>query len=613
MQWYDSPSETDTAETVFPTIDHPRTKPSGSGIPGSGMTLLAWLSRYADLTPDRPCLVHHQNGRYAVMTYSDVHALAGQASKTLTRALAEAPARHRTEAGSGSGQTGSDIVLLFLKHHPLQLPAYLGTMMAGLVPSFMAFPTPKQDPAHYWASHAELVARIQPALIVTYPEIASEVETLCADLPTKVLLIDDLATGDGPSATVIPGPSDTALLQHSSGTTGLKKGVVLTFGQIEAQATAYAPTIDLGPGSTVVSWLPYYHDMGLFTAFLIPLTVGATVVSMDAFEWVARPAILFETIERFQGTHCWLPNFAFQHLVNTVPSDGAAGQAYRLDSMIRFISCSEPVKAASLVAFSRTFAAYGIRPEHLSACYAMAETGFAVSQSNPTRHDPVRWYAGEALATQARAVAVAADHPGARALVSNGSPIEGVGIRILPIPRNEEAASPARGPVVGEIAVRGDIVFSGYYRDEATTEQAFLDGWYRTGDIGFLDEGELFVSGRIKDVIIVHGRNYFAHDIEEIVSGTTGVIPGRAVAVGVANEAVGSEDVVVLAESRLEDEEAMRVLKRTIKRLVFDRLELTVRSVHLVRPGWLTKTSSGKISRSENLARYRADQRDNRD
>lgn len=394
MQWYDSPSETDTAETVFPTIDHPRTKPSGSGIPGSGMTLLAWLSRYADLTPDRPCLVHHQNGRYAVMTYSDVHALAGQASKTLTRALAEAPARHRTEAGSGSGQTGSDIVLLFLKHHPLQLPAYLGTMMAGLVPSFMAFPTPKQDPAHYWASHAELVARIQPALIVTYPEIASEVETLCADLPTKVLLIDDLATGDGPSATVIPGPSDTALLQHSSGTTGLKKGVVLTFGQIEAQATAYAPTIDLGPGSTVVSWLPYYHDMGLFTAFLIPLTVGATVVSMDAFEWVARPAILFETIERFQGTHCWLPNFAFQHLVNTVPSDGAAGQAYRLDSMIRFISCSEPVKAASLVAFSRTFAAYGIRPEHLSACYAMAETGFAVSQSNPTRHDPVRWYAG---------------------------------------------------------------------------------------------------------------------------------------------------------------------------------------------------------------------------
>lgn len=114
-------------------------------------------------------------------------------------------------------------------------------------------------------------------------------------------------------------------------------------------------------------------------------------------------------------------------------------------------------------------------------------------------------------------------------------------------------------------------------------------------------------------MIIVHGRNYFAHDIEEIVSGTTGVIPGRAVAVGVANEAVGSEDVVVLAESRLEDEEAMRVLKRTIKRLVFDRLELTVRSVHLVRPGWLTKTSSGKISRSENLARYRADQRDNRD
>jgi acyl-CoA synthetase (AMP-forming)/AMP-acid ligase II len=249
----------------------------------------------------------------------------------------------------------------------------------------------------------------------------------------------------------------------------------------------------------------------------------------------------------------------------------------------------------------------------MSACYAMAETGFAVSQSDPSRHDPVRWYASEALATQGRAVAVSADHPDARALVSNGTPIASVEIRIIPAPSDAGAGGPQRGAVVGEIAVRGRIVFSGYDRDEAATTKAFLDGWYCTGDIGFLDKGELFVSGRIKDVIIVHGRNYFAHDIEEIVSGIAGVIPGRAVAVGVTNEAVGSEDVVILAESRLEAEDAARALRRAVKRLVFDRLELTVRSVHLVRPGWLTKTSSGKISRSENLARHRAEHRDNRD
>jgi fatty-acyl-CoA synthase len=564
-----------------------------------GVTLLGRLARHADQTPDKPCFVHCQSGRYVVLTFSDVQAIAERIAGALV--------------GAQTTEPGSDVVLLFLKHHPLQLPAYLGTMMAGLVPSFMAFPSPKQDPAHYWASHADLVTRIRPALIITYPEIAGELEALCANLATRVMVIDDLATGDAPPVTAAPRPADTALLQHSSGTTGLKKGVVLTFGQIEAQAAAYAPTIDLRGDSTVVSWLPYYHDMGLFTAFLIPLTMGATIVSMDAFEWVTRPASLFEVIERFQGTHCWLPNFAFQHLVNTVPVSGPDVPSYRLAGIRAFVSCSEPVKPASLTNFARAFAPFGVRPEQLTACYAMAETGFAVSQSNPARHDPIRWYAAEGLTTQGRAVAVTADHPGARALASNGVPIPGVEVRILPgradAPSQESAL---RGAVIGEIAVRGSVVFAGYYRDTATTEKAFADGWYRTGDIGFFDEGELFISGRIKDVIIVHGRNYFAHDIEEIVSGVAGVVPGRAVAVGLMNDAVGSEDVVVLAETRLDSEDDQRGLKRAIKRLIFDRLELTVRSVHLVRPGWLTKTSSGKISRSENLARYRVEHVDNR-
>ncbi|ACL57701.1 AMP-binding protein [Methylobacterium nodulans] len=561
-------------------------------------TLLGRLEQHARGTPDKPFLVHHQGGRYAILTFSDVQALASRIAGALSD-IAE-------------GHPDSRVVLLFLKHHPRQLPAYLGAMMAGLIPSFMAFPTPKQDPALYWASHAALIARIRPAAIVTYREIAAELTALCADLPTRVLLIDELGNDAqgreeaGPG--VKPRPGDTALLQHSSGTTGLKKGVQLTFAQIEAQAAAYAPTIRLDSDSTVVSWLPYYHDMGLFTAFLVPLTVGAAVVSMDAFEWVARPASLFEAIERFRGTHCWLPNFAFQHLVNTVSPGGADGRHYQLASIRTFVSCSEPVKSASLQRFAQAFATCGVRAEQLTACYAMAETGFAVSQSDPDRHAPVRWYAADALASRSRAVAVAPDHPGARPLVSNGVPLAGVEVRILPLDRCAGACGD--GPdsaLVGEIAVRGPIVFSGYYEDLETTRAAFEDGWYRTGDIGFLDDGELFISGRVKDVIIVHGRNYYAHDIEEVVSAEAGVVPGRAVAVGVMNEEVGSEDVVVLAETRLEAEAELRALKRAIKRSIFDRLELTVRSVHLVQPGWLTKTSSGKISRSENLARYRAE------
>ncbi|WP_288588164.1 AMP-binding protein [uncultured Methylobacterium sp.] len=589
--------------------------------PDVAATLLDRLARHAHRTPDKPCLIHHQDERYSVLTFADVQALSERVAGTLSRAVAGAPAHAAGAHATGAQVTGahaqapggapaSRVVLLFLKHHPVQLPAYLGAMMAGLIPSFMAFPTPKQDPVLYWKSHAALIRRIRPAAIVTYPEIAGDLEALCAEFGTRVLLIDELATGDpeglpGP----LPGPGDTALLQHSSGTTGLKKGVELTFGQIEAQAAAYAPAIGLGPESTVVSWLPYYHDMGLFTAFLIPLTVGAAVVSMDAFAWVGRPASLFELIERFRATHCWLPNFAFRHLVNTVAREEAGGRRYELGSIEAFVSCSEPVKSASLRDFAKAFAGFGIRPEQLTACYAMAETGFAVAQSDPARHEAVRFYAAEPLRTSGRAVSVAPDHPGARALVSNGPPLDGVEIRILaPGVAPGGAAAPVQeGALVGEIAVRGSIVFSGYYEDQAATAAALSDGWYRTGDIGFLDGGELFISGRIKDVIIVHGRNYYAHDIEEIVSAEAGVVPGRAVAVGVANEEAGSEDVIVLAETRTADEAERKALKRAIKRAIFDGLELTVRSVHLVGPGWLTKTSSGKISRSENLARYRAE------
>lgn len=558
-------------------------------------TLIDRVDAHAERAPDRPFLIHWQDGQYRVMTFGDLRETARRAAA----ALAALPGADAT----------SDVVLLFLKHHPLQVPAYLGAMMAGLVPSLMSFPTPKQDPDLYWASHAALIRRIRPRAIVAYEALLDHLRPLAEEVSARIVTIDRIAQRSGDGVCLRRSGDDTALLQHSSGTTGLKKGVALTFAQIGAQAEAYAPAVGLCERSTVVSWLPYYHDMGLFTALLIPLTVGATVVSIDAFEWVAQPDLLFRLIDRFGGTHCWLPNFAFQHLVNTVPSDDPA--AYRLDGMARFVSCSEPVKPATLDAFADAFAGRGVRPEQLAACYAMAETGFAVSQSARGRRAGVRWYDADILATRGRAVPAVPDRPGSRPLVSNGTPLAGIEVRILPLaerPDRPRASGPGPGAEVGEIAVRGAVVFAGYHADPSATEAALEAGWYRTGDVGFVDDGELYVSGRIKDVIIVHGRNFYAHDIEEIVSGEAGVLPGRAVAIGVGSAQTGSEEVVVLAETRVEGGEAQRALKRAIKHAVFSRLELTVQSVRLVRPGWLTKTSSGKISRSENLARYRAEQ-----
>ncbi len=206
---------------------------------------------------------------------------------------------------------------------------------------------------------------------------------------------------------------------------------------------------------------------------------------------------------------------------------------------------------------------------------------------------------------QGRVVVTAPDFEPRMDLVSNGPPVPGIEVGI----RSEDGTVTSHGSDrIGEIVVRGDFVFDGYYRNESATVDAFIDGWYRTGDLGFLHAGELFICGRTKDVIIVHGRNYYSHDIEEIVSTVPGVIPGRAVAIGVDDIASGSEELLLLVETKWPeaDVENRKLLRREIKRMVFERLELTPRDVEFVTTGSLVKTTSGKFSRVENLKRYQA-------
>jgi acyl-CoA synthetase (AMP-forming)/AMP-acid ligase II len=162
--------------------------------------------------------------------------------------------------------------------------------------------------------------------------------------------------------------------------------------------------------------------------------------------------------------------------------------------------------------------------------------------------------------------------------------------------------------------IRGSFVFKGYYRNEAASLQAFKDGWYKTGDLGFVQSGELFICGRTKDLIIVHGRNYYCHDIEEIASTIEGAIPGRAVAIGVFDEATASEELLLLVETHIQGVETPEhtALRRELKRAIFERLELTPRDVEFVPPTWLVKTTSGKLSRVENLERLRSERAENR-
>jgi acyl-CoA synthetase (AMP-forming)/AMP-acid ligase II len=210
------------------------------------------------------------------------------------------------------------VVLIILRHSPELFYSFLGAMLAGAVPSFMPYPTSKQDPRLYWQSHRKLFERIGPGAVLTYAENVAPLQENIAGLPMRLLTAESAVDPAKRIAGFVAKPHRTAFLQHSSGTTGLKKGVALSHQAVLRQATSYSETIHLSQDDCIVSWLPLYHDMGLIACFVMPMITGTTVVQIDPFEWVVNPGMLFDAIKQFRGTLCWMPNFAFHHLCRTV-------------------------------------------------------------------------------------------------------------------------------------------------------------------------------------------------------------------------------------------------------------------------------------------------------
>lgn len=490
--------------------------------------------------------------------------------------------------------TPGSVVVILLPHSPDLLYSFLGAMLAGAVPTFMPPPSSKQDPAHYWASHGRLFARLEPGAVLTD---AANLAAIRGNLPEMEVPLLDQTDAQGMSAEFFSpeaNPHDIAFLQHSSGTTGLKKGVALSHRAVLRQIASYRAALDLRADDRIVSWLPLYHDMGLIACFLLPLVTGTPVVMLDPFEWVVNPRLLFDAIKRHRGTLCWQPNFAFHHLCRTV----RPATDLDVSSMRAWIDCSEPCRAESLQLFARTFAAAGVNAGQLQVCYAMAETVFAVTQTplggapHVLRVDP------EILRTDRRAHEVSADSAHQK-IISTGPVVAGLNVRIV-----DEAGAVLADDVVGIIAIAGDFLFDGYYRLPDETSRKLRDGWYHTGDLGFLHAGELYVTGRAHDLIIIHGRNCYAHELEFLVNQVPGVHPGRNVAVGWFRPEIGSEELVIIAEVRAGSPPDLSGLAQTIKQAVLGETGLLVHDVHLVGPGWLVKTTSGKLSRGENLNKY---------
>ena len=499
-----------------------------------------------------------------------------------------------------AGLPRDGVVLIFLRHTRDLYGAFFGAMASGLVPSFMPPSSPRQDLNIYWGSHKALLAHIQPAAIVIDAATLAEMNAAGLDLGGAVVLdaadvkraFDPIAGGQL-EIEARPGTA-IALLQHSSGTTGLKKGVALSFDAIADQLDSYAATLAAGRDDVIVSWLPLYHDMGLIACCMLPAYFAIPVVHLDAFHWLARPGLLLEQIVASKGTLCWLPNFAFEHLAAVA---GRHADQYDLSRMRAFVNCSEVCKPKTFDKFLAAFAVSGLRADQLHCCYAMAETVFAVSQSRlgapalRLRADPASLLRGER-------VRAAAPQEAGTELIETGAPIEGIAVKVV----DENRLELPEG-CVGELALSGDFLFSGYYKDSGRTAAQVAAGVYYSRDLGFVHAGRLFVLGRIDDLIIVNGRNLYAHEIESVVAGVEGVKPGRGVAVPMYEERLGSEVLVVIAERQRDTTRADADMQRDISSGILSTFNVMPRRVSIVEEGWLVKTTSGKISRKENLAK----------
>ena len=497
-----------------------------------------------------------------------------------------------------SGVQPGEVVIIVLNHTPDLLYSFLGAMLCGAVPTFMPYPTSKQQPGLYWRAHRTLFERIGAGALMTYCENIPLIREHLGHLPLRLLQPSDASYCPTHYGTRVQSADAIALLQHSSGTTGLKKGVALSHAAVIRQIESYSAVLGLSPMDLIVSWLPLYHDMGLIACFMLPLVTGVPVVQLDPFEWVAQPLLLFSAINRFRGTLSWLPNFGFQHLCRAVRKQDVPD----LSSMRAWINCSEPCRLETFDEFLRCFAFAGVAPDRLQVCYAMAETVFAVTQT-ALGQSPSRYCGdatGGAFPSSLHDSSNETSSPALlRSLLSAGAPIPGLSVRIVDGERNEV---PDR--CVGEISISGDCLFSGYFRQPEETATKLRDEWYYSGDLGFMHEGELYITGRNEDVIIVHGRNYYAHELEYLVNQVAGVHPGRCVAVGWFRAEVGSEGVLVLAETDVTSGAELVVLADAIKNILQNEAGLVPFDVRLVGPGWLVKTTSGKLARKTNLAKY---------
>jgi 1-acyl-sn-glycerol-3-phosphate acyltransferase len=532
----------------------------GTAPPAAAGTLVDALRWHVERNPERVhVFLREESSAERPVTYGELW----------ERAVAVAGGLR--ERGVEPGQT----VALMLRTEEPFFAAFFGVLLANAIPVPIYPPFRADRIEEYARRQVGILTNAQARLLITFAE-AEDVATLLRPRTAvrAVTSVDELAGAATRRFAASPAAADPALIQYTSGSTGDPKGVLLTHANLLANIRAIGEAIAIGPDDVGVSWLPLYHDMGLIGAWLGALYFGIPIAILSPLAFLGRPARWLWAIHTHRGTLSPAPNFAYDLCVRKIADDEIQG--LDLSSWRLALNGSEPVSAETIERFTRRFAPYGFRPEAMCPTYGLAEASVGLTVAS----------IGHRPRVDGR-------------IVSCGRPLPGHEIRIV-----DDAGGSVPERSEGRIEFRGPSVTRGYYRNPAATRAAFRDGWCDSGDLGYWSGGDLFVTGRRKDLIIKAGRNLHPQEIEELVGAVAGVRQGCVAAFGVADPAIGTERLVVIAESHESTPAARERLRAAIVERVVAAVGLPPDSVLVVAPRTVLKTPSGKVRRGATRDAY---------
>lgn len=493
---------------------------------------------------------------------------------------------------------GDKVVLLLLTSDQF-LNCLFGTILAGGIPVAASPPMTFGDIQKYLVNLNYIVANSEAKFLITFPRIKKVIGNVLAGQNNLKEMI--LAKDIGPEPPMVPGfpsidPEDPAFFQYTSGSTGAPKGVVLTHRALLANVAGIQTSLQVGPEDVCVSWLPLFHDMGLIGTTLSALYSGTMLYTMLPEAFVMNPFSWMQLISRYRASIAVAPNFAYHLCATRIKED----QVRQLDlSSLRVaLNGAEPIDLRTIEMFEERFAPVGYGPNVSFPVYGLAENCLAVTFPRLGQRFEVERLDRQRLEIDGRADAAEPRDPFPYQAVSVGSPLPSHEVAI------EGRGHYARENEVGEILVKGPCLMKGYYRAEEETSRALQNGWLHTGDLGFISEGRLFITGRAKEMIIKRGRNYYPNDIERAAASVVGVRKGCLVAFSTPNPNAGTEDLVLVVETRETNDEAKRRMENGIAAEILGAVGIKPDRILLVPPRSIPKTSSGKLQRLLTRSRY---------